>query len=300
MSHSAWSAPIAESGSGTLGAVEVKERIGRAGASLTPAERRVAEVILEHPQVVAFGTVAELADAASSGAATVVRLAIKLGFDGFTGLQSSVQTALARQLRPAAERIREPAATDSIGQHLQLEIDNVSATLGALDPEALADAVSHIADLSAGVLVLSGDASLGVARQLVGDLHSLRDGVVLVEGNEVAVKRTLALARPGDVLLTIDVRRYDRWVIEATRRGREAGLWGLAVTDSLLSPLAALADRTFTVVAGGGGPFDSHVGTLSLANLLVAGVADRLRAEATDRLDRAESAWRADGSLTDR
>jgi len=32
----------------------------------------------------------------------------------------------------------------------------------------------------------------------------------------------------------------------------------------------------------------------------VAGVADRLRAEATDRLDRAESAWRADGSLTDR
>ena len=78
------------------------------------AERRVAEVVLEHPQLVAFGTVADLAERSGSGAATVVRLATKLGFDGFTALQASVQHDLARQLRPAAERIREPAATDVI------------------------------------------------------------------------------------------------------------------------------------------------------------------------------------------
>ena len=95
--------------------VEVAERIGRANTTLTPAERRVAEVVLDRPQLVAFGTVADLAEAAASGAATVVRLAGKLGYDGFTGLQASVQHALAGQLRPAAERIREPGATDAIG-----------------------------------------------------------------------------------------------------------------------------------------------------------------------------------------
>ena len=73
--------------------MEVEERIGKAGAQLTPAERRVAEVVLSRPQLVAFGTVAELADTAGSGAATVVRLASKLGYDGFTGLQSAVQHA---------------------------------------------------------------------------------------------------------------------------------------------------------------------------------------------------------------
>ena len=61
-----------------------------------------------------------------------------------------------------------------------------------------------------------------------------------------------------------------------------------------------MADRTFTVSAAGGGPFDSHVGTLSLCNVLVAGVADRLREVATERLDRTEAAWREAGSLTDR
>ncbi len=267
--------------------------------ALTPAERRVAEVVLERPQLVAFGTVADLAEAASSGAATVVRLASKLGFDGFTGLQASVQHTLAGQLRPAAERIREPAATDAIGRHLQLEIDNVASTLRALDGEVLADVVTHLA-VDPRVFVLSGDASLGVAQQLVADLHALRDDVALIDGNDVAVRRLVAQVRPTDVVVTIDLRRYDRWVVDAARGAQGRGAWCVAVTDSLLSPLAAVAERTLTVAAAGGGPFDSHVGTLALINVIVAGVADRLRREATERLDRAEAAWQAGGALTDR
>jgi len=280
--------------------VEVADRIGRAGATLTPAERRVAEVVLEQPQLVAFGTVADLAEASASGAATVVRLATKLGFDGFTGLQASVQHALANQLRPAAERIREPAASDAISRHLQLEVGNVTTTLTSLSDEALAAVVARLSDTTGRVLVLSGDASLGVAQQLVSELCSLRDGVLLVDGNDVAVRRTIALAGEGDVLVVLDLRRYDRWVVEGARAASAQGVWCVAVTDSLLSPLASLAEHTFTVAAAGGGPFDSHVGTLALANLLVAGVADRLRAQAADRLDRAEAAWRAAESLVDR
>jgi len=86
--------------------MQVADRIGSQGAALTTAERRVAEVVLARPQLVAFGTVADLASAAGSGAATVVRLSTKLGYDGFTALQAAVQAELAAQLRPAAERIR--------------------------------------------------------------------------------------------------------------------------------------------------------------------------------------------------
>ncbi|MFZ4719099.1 MAG: MurR/RpiR family transcriptional regulator [Ilumatobacteraceae bacterium] len=280
--------------------MEVEERIGRTSAQLTPAERRVAEVVLTQPQLVAFGTVAELAESAGSGAATVVRLASKLGYDGFTGLQSAVQHALARQLRPAAERIREPAATDALGRHLDLELDNVASTLRGVEPAALDDLVSHLAALESDVFVLSGDASRGVALQLAGDLHALRSGVQAIEGNEVAVRRTVGQLRPTDVVLVLDLRRYDKWVVDAATAARERGVWLAAITDSLLSPLASLADRTFTVAAAGGGPFDSHVGTLALANIAVASVADRLRAHATERLDAAEAAWRSAGALTDR
>lgn len=280
--------------------MEVEERIGKTGAQLTPAERRVAEVVLSRPQLVAFGTVAELAETSSSGAATVVRLATKLGYDGFTGLQQAVQHALARQLRPAAERIREPAASDAIGRHVELELDNVASTLRSLDAAALDDLVDHLADTGRGVYVLSGDASAGVAQQMLGELRALRHDMHAIDGNDVAVRRTISQLNDGDVVLAIDLRRYDRWVVDAVVAARSRGAWIAAITDSLLSPLAASADRTFTVAAAGGGPFDSHVGTLALANVVVAGVADRLRADATERLDRAEAAWRDGGALTDR
>ncbi len=278
--------------------MESADRIGRSGASLTKAERRVAEVVLERPQLVAFGTVAELAAAAGAGAATVVRLASKLGYDGFTALQASVQHDLANQLRPAAERIREPVGFDLVGRHLQLEQANVQSTLRPIDAALLDDVVRHLADPTARVYVLSGDASRGVAQQLVVDLLSLRDDVQVLDGNDIAVRRQIALLRPTDVLVAVDFRRYERWVVDAAAEAAAAGVWTVAVTDSLLSPLSAGAQRTFVVAAAGAGPFDSHVGTLSVFNLLVTGVADQLRAVATERLDRLETVWQQ--SLTDR
>ena len=206
----------------------------------------------------------------------------------FRSLQAAVQRSLAAQLRPAAERIREPQA-GSVGRHLELELANVRATLGAADTGAIDDTVERLAT-ARSLLVLSGDASTGVAAQMVGELQALRDGVGLLAGNEVAVRRTVAQTGHGDVLLVIDLRRYDRWVLDAATTAHRQGVWCAAVTDSVLAPLATVADRTFTVSAAGGGPFDSHVGTLSLCNVLVAGVADRLREVATERLDRTEAA----------
>jgi DNA-binding MurR/RpiR family transcriptional regulator len=60
------------------------------------------------------------------------------------------------------------------------------------------------------------------------------------------------------------------------------------------------ADFAFTLAAHSASPFDSHVATLAVLELLVAGVAERIRDEAAPRLERAEAAWAAARSLTDR
>jgi DNA-binding MurR/RpiR family transcriptional regulator len=279
--------------------MEVAERITESGTNLTPAERRVADVVLQRPQLVAFGTVAELASEAGSGAATVVRLAAKLGFDGFTSLQDAVQAELAHRLRPAAERIRQPVAADVVGRTMATELDNVQSTLEQADREAFDRTVAALSSRTARVAVLSGEASAGIAHQAVGELSLLREGVELVVGTEVAVVRAIALLGPGDACLVIDLRRYDRWVLEAARLAGERGVTLIALTDSALSPLALEADASFTVVAASAGPFDSHVATLALLNAMVAAVADRLRTSATDRLDRIEAAWRSAGALID-
>jgi DNA-binding MurR/RpiR family transcriptional regulator len=271
--------------------MEVEQRVRDAGPQLTTAERRVAQVVLARPQLVGFGTVADLAEAASAGAATVVRLAGKLGFDGFSALQSSVQRDLARQLRPAAERIRELGGDQPISRHRAAELSNIQATLDAVDADTLEAVVGLLADLDREVLVVAGDAERGVATQFATDLGSLRPGVSTVHGSEVTVRRQLALATSGATLVVIDLRRYERWVLRAFEQGKGAGHTIVALTDGVLSPLAMGAHHSFAVSAASVSPFDSHVGTLALFDLLVGQTAERLRESAADRLERVESAW---------
>ncbi|MGL4766559.1 MAG: MurR/RpiR family transcriptional regulator [Formosimonas sp.] len=275
------------------------ELIGQNSPQLTPAEKRVAEMLLAQPQLVAFGTVAELAQAAQVGVATVLRLSSKLGFSGFSTLQTALQQDMADWLRPAAVRIHE-RGNSSVTQHLHVEINNIHQTLERLTQEQLSSVTAMLGDLTAQVLVLSGNASSGVAQQLIEDLSALRPNVNFVAGNPVQVGRSVAQATSADVLLVMDLRRYDAWLIAAVQTAHAQGLRIIVVTDSVLSPLAAWAHVVLLVTAVGGGPFDSHVGTLALCNVLVSSVAQQLHDSASERLTQAEQAWRAANLLVDR
>ena len=219
---------------------------------------------------------------------------------GSSALQASVQRDLAHQLRPAAERIRELAGDAPIERHRSAELSNVAATLDAVEPATLEAVVALLADVGQTVLVLAGDAERGVARQFATDLGALRPGVELVDGSEVAVRRQLALTKVPATVVVVDLRRYERWLLEAFEQARGAGHTIVALSDGVLSPLAMGADHSFAIAAASVSPFDSHVGTLALFDLLVANAAERLRGIAADRLQQVEAAWAAAGSLTDR
>lgn len=273
-----------------------------ADTGLSPAEKRVVEALLAEPARVAFGTVAELASRSSTSGPTVVRVARRLGFDGYRALQEAAQAELtAGSLAPAVDRIRRTSRgnDDPIGRALVTEVANVEATLRAADTASFTTAVRLLADRKRRVLVVAGDAERGIAAVVVDQLGHLRDGVVSVDGTPPRVAATVATAGPSDVVLAIDVRRYDAWLLDAVASLRSVGAAVVALTDGPLSPLASGATASFSVVAEGTGPFDSHVGTLALTHALVAGVADRLRGSATGRLDRIESAWKASGALRD-
>ncbi len=278
--------------------MEVAERIRTHGASLTSAERRVAEAILAEPQAVGFGTVADLARAANVGAASVVRLATKLGFDGYSDLQQCVQRDLTSQLRPAAERIHE-AGEGPRTEHARTELTNVTASIDGIDDAALEALVDRLADLDRSVAIVSGEASAGVALQFASQLQQLRRGVTIVAGSDVSVRRDLALLEESATVIVIDLRRYERWLLDAHDTIRERGIWSAGFTDSLLSPIAVGADVTFLVCAASVGPFDSYVGALAVLNMVAANLATVLRDPAAERLARVERAWSRHGSLTD-
>jgi DNA-binding MurR/RpiR family transcriptional regulator len=276
---------------------ELVHRIESHAADLPPAERRVAEIVVADPAVAAFATVAELGRRAGTSGATVVRLAGRLGYDGWAGLQAVARAGLDQQLRPATERIRETPPGDVLTRTAEREADNVLRTLAAVDRASFDAAVRHLADPKRAVFVLAGDAEAGIGAFLADALDLLRPGVQRVSGSPIAVARRLAHARRGDVVVAVDLRRYERWVLDGVGLAAKAGAIVLAITDSVLSPLARQASATFTVTAEGAGPFDSHVGTLALVNALATGVARARRRPAAARLDQVEDAWHATGAL---
>jgi DNA-binding MurR/RpiR family transcriptional regulator len=276
---------------------DLATRITTHADRLPPAERRVAELVLAEPGLAAFATVAELGERAHTSGATVVRLAGRLGYDGWVGLQAEVRAGIGHHLRPATERIREAGVGDVLAATAAREADNVHRTLDAVDRDVFDRAVRLLAERRRAVRILAGAAQDGIGALLADDLDLLRPGVSRVTGSPVTVASRLAHTEPGDVLVAIDLRRYERWVVDAAARTFEAGGAVVALTDSPLSPLARRAEVAFTVAAEGAGPFDSHVGTLALANALATGVAARLRRPATARLDRVEAAWQAAATL---
>jgi DNA-binding MurR/RpiR family transcriptional regulator len=98
----------------------------------------------------------------------------------------------------------------------------LASTGSPIAPSVIDRTVELVSELGAGrptqVVVISGEASCGIARQAVGELALLRDGVKLVVGSEVAVVRSIALLGEGDACLVVDLRRYDRWVLDAAKR----------------------------------------------------------------------------------
>lgn len=275
----------------------VADRIIQHAERLTTAERRVAAVMADEPDTVAFGTVALIARKAATSGPTVVRFAVKLGYAGFVELQADVQRELSLLLGPARERIRQQPPADLLARVAAVEEHNVRKTLSSIPPAQFDAVVARLADTARGVWVLPGDVTLPVGATLAERLAQLRDGVALVGGSQVVAARALARLAPGDTLVAVDIRRYESWLVELARWAVGAGAVLIAISDGPLSPLVTAAAQTLTMSAEGVGPFDSMTAGIALANALVAGVAARVRADATPRLDRIEAAWNATGAL---
>ncbi len=248
--------------------------------------------------MVAFGSLAEVALASGTSGPTVVRLASKLGFAGFAEMKDSIQEELSLRLAPAAERVGARPPADLSDRVAAADSENVIRSLESAGP-AINRVVGMLSDERRRVHVVPASACRAVGVALVDQLSQLRDGVFLHYGPPTEVARELAGADREALVLVMDTRRYEGWVIEAAAQARALGASVVAITDTPLSPLVAGSDAHLLVRVVGAGPFDSLTGMLSVVNALAAGVAARAHLGAGKRLRRAEEALMTAGALVD-
>ncbi|MBL4809441.1 MAG: MurR/RpiR family transcriptional regulator [Phycisphaerales bacterium] len=272
--------------------MSIQDLIAEISDRLTPTERRVAALVLEDPTLLAFGTVSDLANRAQTSRPSIVRFATKLGFDGYTDLQSWIREELSHQLSSPSHRIRQQ---DGAVATIRAAIENsIHETFAALDERRLNALATPIAK-ARNVWILSGETSMAGAVALHSGLSMIRPDVHLVQ--EHSTGRQLSSATKADTAVVFDFARYRRNSITSARALAKIGVKIVAITDGPLSPLASLTKTWCELKIPAVGPFDSSIPAVMTAELLVAQVVKQLGTEAHKRIDRLEELWQTTGTF---
>jgi DNA-binding MurR/RpiR family transcriptional regulator len=258
---------------------------------LPASQRRVAELVVRDPEAVAFGTVSSVAASTGTSNPTVIRFAAQLGFDGFTALRDAVRDEVSQQIRSAIGRVHAPPAGPLLEQARAVELANIERTFAAIDEATLARAGDLLADVERRLWILPSSQMQGVAAHLADDLQLCRPRVVLLTGSEFRVATALARLRRADVLLSLDTQRHERWLVRVQRSAVDRGAVPVVVTDRLPCSLDLTGGLALTFACETTNPFESQVGLLALANVLVSSVVERLRPTVAGRVERLEQTW---------
>jgi DNA-binding MurR/RpiR family transcriptional regulator len=269
----------------------VQANVAAIADSLPASQRRVAELVVRDPEAVAFGTVGSVAAKSGTSNPTVIRFATQLGFDGFIALRDAVRDEVSQQIQSAIGRVNQEPSGPLLGRALAVEAANVERTLGAIDDAMLLRATDLLTDLDRRLWILPNSQMQGIAGHLADDLQLCRPRVVLLSGSEFRIVTALARIRPGDVLLSLDTQRHERWLVRVQRSAVQRGALPLAITDRLPCSLDLSGGLALTFACDTTSPFESQVGLLALANLLVSAVVERLRPAVADRVERLEQTW---------
>lgn len=239
---------------------------------MPPQLQQAARHILAHPEDIALLSMREVARKAGVQPATMTRLAKHLGLAGYEAIRAPHATAVRAQVEGFA-RQQERVASDQQGLAAPM-LAGLSAEIARLaEPASLARIEAAAARLAQArrIFVLGLRSCHLVAWHFQYVMSLLDERSRHLDGPAGTLGDGLMRAGPGDVLLAVSIRPYARQTLDLARMARARGLDVVAITDSEVSPLAALATQVILCSAAQGPTFfHTLVPALAVSELLCA------------------------------
>jgi DNA-binding MurR/RpiR family transcriptional regulator len=250
---------------------------------LAPSEYRVAQVALADPTGTSAKTIGELANAARTSQATVVRLAQTLGFAGYPELR------LALAASAAAEQMSGPrivpggdiSADDNIGTVIAkigyMDSHAVQETVDQLDQRTLRKVVDRVV-AARRVDIYGVGASSIIALDLQMKLHRIGRVSFAWIDHHVAVPSAALLTR-RDVAIGISHSGATQDTIDALSEAHSHAATTVALTNFPQSPITSVADLVLTTATREttfrSGAIASRIAALTVVDCLFVAVAQR-------------------------
>lgn len=273
----------------------MEEQIREAFDGLTRAERQLASHILRNYPVAVLGSITVLAKGADVSTPTVVRLAQKLGYKGYPDFQKLVRLEVEERLiSPLAKHDRwaEGAPqTHMLNRFAEAVMGNLQATLAQIDHAEFDAIAALLADPARRVHATGGRITQALADYFVTHMNVIREGVTLLSDRGNAWPPALIDMKAGDVLLVLDIRRYENSVLQLVEMAAEQGAEVVLITDQWISPAAAHARHRLAAHVEAPSAWDSTVAIQLLMETLLAAVENLTWTETQARMRRLEDLY---------
>ena len=262
-------------------------------ATFSKGQKRIASYILSDYDKAAFMTASKLGRLVGVSESTVVRFASVLGYDGYPAMQKALQEMVRSRLT-SIQRIEASDVffgTDVVASVLQTDMDKIRVAIEEVDRTAFDTVVDKLVS-ARHIYILGVRSSSFLAGYLNFYLHLIFENVTLVTSNSAGeIFENMLRIGQGDVLVGISFPRYSQSAVKGVQFARDRGADVVAITDSAVSPLYALASSSLLARSDMISFVDSLVAPFSLLNALIVAVGHRKNADIAQTFNRLESIW---------
>jgi DNA-binding MurR/RpiR family transcriptional regulator len=238
-------------------------------SSLSPAERKLADLLLDFPGDMASYSATELADLAGVSKAATTRFFRRLGYKSFDQARR-----LARE-RPhwgsplyLMSRKPPPQVADSgLRRQMDRELQNVAKTFEDLDIHYLESVAAKLVKAER-VWLLGFRHSHFLAGYARWQMLQVRKSVHLMDAEGSTLVEQIVDVGPKDIVIAIGFRRRTQRFLETLRSLHARNNRILYLTEPEVGASINYATWVLTAEVSGAGPFDGYPAAYSLIHLL--------------------------------
>lgn len=256
--------------------------------TLTRAERRLAESLLDNYPVSGLGSITTVAENAGVSTPTVARMVQKLGYKGYAEFQAHLHQELEATLsNPIAKHDRWAAnapGTHVLNRFAEAIMGNLREALSDLDPQAFDAAAALLADRRRSLYFAGGRITRVLAEYVFNHMQVIRPHTEMISANSSGWPQYVLNMNEGDVLVIFDIRRYEVEMATLADLARARGVEIVLFTDQWVSPIARQARHTFRSRIEAPSAWDSAVVTLFIVEALIEAVQNATWDETRERI----------------
>ncbi len=274
---------------------DLDSRIKNNFKNFSESQILIAEYLLHHSDKAAFFTAANLGKVVGVSESTVVRFANFLGYDGYPALQRDLQNRIKNKLT-TVNRLKKSIKSVNGGENILYEVlrndmENINKTMNNVSLESFNRFVEEM--LKANSIYIVGLRTAASLAYFMGfTLHLLLKNVTTITFGVSDLFERLININKKDLLIGISFPRYTLQTVEIMEYVKKKGAKTAAITDSVISPLAQLADISIFANSNLNSFIDSFTAPLSLVNALVTAVGVKKKGKTLDSLAELEEIWK--------